>query len=95
VPLLLPKQITSGMGGCRTAILRRDAHCSAIYSAAAAHLQVSGVSRPTGASEVPSVLCFENDGCFTGKFLSHSSSLTSTLLKSYGLGPYMGSYGPT
>jgi hypothetical protein len=36
---------------CKTAILRRNAHFGAIYSAAAAHVQVSGASRPTGASE--------------------------------------------
>jgi hypothetical protein len=63
VPLLmLTNQITSGMGGCKTAILRRNAQFDAICSAAAAHVQVSGVPTPMGASEVLDVLCCLSDG---------------------------------
>jgi hypothetical protein len=54
--LLLPATV-----GCKTAILRRNAHYGAIYSAAAAHVQVSGVPTPLGASEVPDMLCCLSD----------------------------------
>jgi hypothetical protein len=52
----------SAIEHCKTAILRRNVHFGAIYSAAAAHVQASGVPTPMGASDVPGVLCCLSGG---------------------------------